>query len=84
MSGVVELNKYQLVQKLESKKGLQCVVLEKSFVIITFGIGITKLESSMQTLNENTQLNVEQPRIRFDHYWVPGLLYTHYPKLKQS
>jgi len=31
------------VQKLESKKGLQCVVLDKSVVIITIGIGITKV-----------------------------------------
>jgi len=31
-------------------------------------------------------LNSEQePQgIRSEYYWVPGLLYTHYPKLKQS
>jgi len=35
MSGVVDVKEYQLVQKLESKKGLQYSVLEKSVVIIT-------------------------------------------------
>jgi hypothetical protein len=46
MPGIVHVKEYQLVQKLESKKGLQCLVLEKSFVIITFGIGITKVEAA--------------------------------------
>jgi len=46
MTGVVDVKEYQLVQKLESKKGLQCVVVEKSVVIITFGIGITKVEAA--------------------------------------
>jgi hypothetical protein len=46
MSGVVDVKEYQLVQKLESKKGLHCVVLETSVVIITFGIGITKVEAA--------------------------------------
>jgi len=46
MSGVVEFKKYPLAQKLESKKGLQCVVLAKSVVIITCAIGITKVEAA--------------------------------------
>jgi hypothetical protein len=46
MSGVVDVKEYQLVQKLESKKGLQCLVLEKSVVIITCDIGITKVEAA--------------------------------------
>ncbi len=43
--GVIDVKKYRLVQKLESKKGLQCVVLERSIVIITCGMGITKVEA---------------------------------------
>jgi len=66
MSGVVELKKYQLVQKLESKKALQCVVVEKSVVIITCGRGNTKVELQGQTLNENNKFNVERPGIRSD------------------
>ncbi len=46
MPGVVDVKAYRLVQKLESKKGLQCVVLENSVVIITCGIGITKVEAA--------------------------------------
>jgi hypothetical protein len=46
MSGVVHVKEYQLVQKLESEKGLECVVLEKSVVIITCGISITKVEAA--------------------------------------
>jgi hypothetical protein len=43
---LVEFKKYQLAQKLESKKGLQCVVLAKSVVIITCAIAITKVEAA--------------------------------------
>jgi hypothetical protein len=43
MSGVVDIKDYRLVQKLESKKGLQCLVIEKSAVIITYAIGVTKV-----------------------------------------
>ncbi len=46
MSGVVEVKEYQLVQKVESNKELHCVVLEKSVVIITCAIGITKVEAT--------------------------------------
>jgi hypothetical protein len=46
MSGVVDLKEYQLVQKLESMKGLQYLVLEKSVVIITCGMGIRKVEAT--------------------------------------
>jgi len=46
MSRVVHVKEYPVVQKPESKKGLQCEVLEKSVVIITFGIGITKVEAA--------------------------------------
>jgi len=81
MSGVVNVKEYELVQKLESKKGLECVVLEKSFVIITCAIGITKVEAASKTLNKINKLNLERPGIDSDH-WVPGRLYTHYPKLK--
>jgi hypothetical protein len=81
MSGVVHVKEYELVQKLESKKGLKCVVLEKPFVIITYAIGITKVEAASKTLNKMNKLNLERPGIDSDH-WVPGRLYTHYPELK--
>jgi hypothetical protein len=40
-----------------------------------------KSGSCRQTLNENPNFNLEGLE---DHYSVPGLLYTHYPKLQQS
>jgi len=46
MSGVVDVKEYQLVQKLESKKRFHRVVVEKSVVIITCGIGITQVEAA--------------------------------------
>jgi hypothetical protein len=52
MSRVVDPKEYQLVQKLESKKGLQCVVLETSVVIITCDIGMTKAEAAANTKRE--------------------------------
>jgi hypothetical protein len=56
MGGIVEVKEYRLVQKLESKKGLQCVVVEKSVVVITCAIGITKVQAARKTLNENNKL----------------------------
>jgi hypothetical protein len=46
MSGVVEVKEYPGVQKLESKKGLSCLVLGKSVVIITSAVGIMKVEDA--------------------------------------
>jgi hypothetical protein len=55
MSGVVDFKECQIVQKLESMKRLECVVLENSVVIITCGTGITKVEAAGKTLNENNK-----------------------------
>jgi len=52
MARVVDLKEYQVVQKLESKKGLQCVVLETSIVIITCDIGMIKAETAANTERE--------------------------------
>jgi hypothetical protein len=57
----VDFKQYQLVQNLESKKGLERLVLEMSVVIITCAVGITKVEAAGKTLNENNKLNLERP-----------------------
>jgi len=39
-----------------------------------------------ETLNteQEPQLKSGKPGIRSEYYWVPGLLYTHCPRLKES
>jgi len=61
MSGVVHVKEYELVQKLESKKGSQCVVVEKSVVIITCAIGITKVEAVGANTEREQQIKCGTP-----------------------